>query len=105
MTKAQIIRRLLEWVACIQASEKAISRLDALMPSPESPLLQSIFNLQDLYTKSVAEAVGDKNGWLEWFRSENAMGDNGYEARPAAGYLLREIHDTSDLAQLILESK
>ena len=78
--------------------------LDPLMLSPESPLHAEIWKLQAAYTKAIAELVGDKWDWLEWYRHENDMGRKGHECCPGAGHASRKINNVADLAQLIAES-
>ena len=99
------IATLQEWQDVMQHSTSEMDRLlNPLMLSPESPLYAVIWNLQAAYTKAVAELVGDKWDWLDWYARENDMGQNGHECCPGAGHASRKINNVADLAQLIAES-
>jgi len=106
MTKDQMIAELTAWRDRIVESDETIENLlEPLQLSPESPLYQTIWSLQGAYTAAVAKVVGDNSEWLDWFASENAMGEKGYEASPKTPHKMRKIKTIADLAKLIEESK
>lgn len=74
------VAMLLAWkdvVTTIDAeAEKLLDLLDA---SPESPLFEAIWKIQDAYTSAVSEKLG-LDDWLYWYQYDNDMGKKAHEA-------------------------
>jgi len=106
MTKSQILTALTAWKMQIDKSNEMVDTLiTPLMLSPESPLYSTIWALQGALTRAVAKNVGDESEWLDWFASENNMGERAGECCPGTGKPTRKIKTLADLAWLIEESK
>lgn len=69
--------------------------------TPESEVVAVMYDAHDEYTKLVAEKVGDKDGWLEWYIWENGGGEKGLEAKAASWKKSRKIKTLKDLEALI----
>jgi len=106
MTNTQIITALTAWKMQIDQSNDMLEELiGPLMLSPESPIYGTIWALQGALTRAVAQIVGDKSEWLDWYHAENSMGQSAGEACPGHGKPTRKIKTLADLAWLIEESK
>ena len=68
---------------------------------PEGPLHTLLCEQQDQYTKAVAELVGDRDGWLNWYAHDNDYGRKGFEARARQCDKLRPLRTVAQLARLI----
>ena len=80
----------------LQGIEISIGRVE-----PEGPLHTLLCEQQDQYTEAVAELVGDRDGWLNWYAHDNDYGRKGFEARAREGDKLRPIRTVAQLARLI----
>lgn len=101
MTKDQKLAVLKRWQDAIEQSEATIRPvMAALKVDSESPVCLAVFQLQDELTTATADLVGDRDGWLDWYRSENAMGKRCTQAC-AAGQQMRHICTLEDLLSLV----
>lgn len=80
----------------LEAVELGIGRVE-----PEGTLHTLLCEQQDQYTKAVAELVGDRDGWLNWYAHDNDYGRKGFEARARQCDKLRPIRTVAQLARLI----
>lgn len=100
MTHFELIEALTRWeLAMRQAREHELRVLDPLELYPESPLHQIVWTLAGEITRLTAELVGDDAGWLDWYVSENGLGDLRQSAGPAGQE--RPIGTLEDLAWVI----
>jgi hypothetical protein len=61
-------RLLSRWIETARRVEEQFGLLDKTLPShPESPFKSAMWEMYDAYTETLAEILGDKDGWLEWF--------------------------------------
>ena len=105
MTAAEMRPILEAWHASItQADSDIETYLDPLKLTPESPLYQIVWNLQEALTTATSLAVGDVDHWLEWYRAENGMGAKKHEAAPPGGKM-RKVRNLRDLARIIGEPR
>lgn len=72
--------------------------------SPESEVVSVMYDAHAAYTKLVAEKVGDKDGWLEWYLWENGAGEQCLSAKAASWKKPRKIKTLQDLEALIAAS-
>lgn len=107
MTRAQRLQRVLPrlemWVERVSELDRQIDAFYALTgATPDSPLVESIYTVEDAYTKSLADAVGDTEGWLLWWRWECDMGRKPMKASFRPGGPMREIRTIKQLARLVV---
>jgi hypothetical protein len=75
MTAAEKLALLQAWQAAIELSDTQINPIIGLLKlAPESPILSTVWGLQEAMTRIAAQAVGDAGEWLSWYAHENAMG-------------------------------
>lgn len=104
MTEAEILPHLTEWHQAMIDSDAAIAwYLEPLKLAPDSPLYESIWNLQSAMTKAVSKLVDDQDEWLAWYRFDNDMGKAGREAMIGGKY--RKVRTLKQLARVIVESR
>lgn len=71
---------LTEAIKALKAAQVAEAKLDFLNLNPESPMFEAANLLRDALTKTVANALNDEYGWVEWFVYENDLGNKALEA-------------------------
>lgn len=71
--------QLSEWLKAITEAENLIDQIQPFIGC-DGPISQTITRLMDTYTQTVARAVGDTDGHIEWFWLENELGQRGHEA-------------------------
>lgn len=100
MTNTKKIQLLAEWQARIQTADRLIEPVaEVLGLSPESPIHVAVWSLQNAYTRSVAQLVGDQAEWLDWYASENDFGRKAMNAGPVGAN--RPIATLDDLIWVI----
>lgn len=100
MTNTKKIQLLAEWQARIQTADRLIEPVaEVLGLSPESPIHVAVWSLQNAYTRAVAQLVGDKAEWLDWYASENDFGRKAIGAGPVGAK--RPIASLDDLIWVI----
>lgn len=99
-TTEQIASALHAWQHAIeQADQRMQPAIEALSLPPESPVWLAVQDLQTALTVITAAYVGDRDGWLDWFWTENDMGRKGAEAGPTDD--MRPIKTLADLRWLL----
>jgi hypothetical protein len=67
--------QLQAWAAHHTALTTQIEKLQAVVGAmPDCPLLASMYEVWNAYSKLIAEKVGDQSEWLEYFEHECHMG-------------------------------
>lgn len=107
MTRAQRMQRVLPrlemWVERVNELDRQLDAFYALTgATPDSPLVESIYTVEDAYTKSLADAVGDTEGWLLWWRWECDMGRKPLKAGAGPKDRMREVRTIRQLARLVV---
>jgi hypothetical protein len=94
--------RLIEhWVQTARRVEDQFGLLDKTLPShPESPFKSAMWGMFDAYTQTLAEILGDEDGWLEWFAWECDFGRKPMEMQFSDGETLLVV-GASDLLAAI----
>lgn len=69
---------LKEWERNIKSSDEVLGKFGELFGCFTGPAVESIEAMQTAYTDAISRLVGDDCRWLEWYRTDNAMGDAGY---------------------------
>jgi len=69
---------LQEWERNIKSSDEVLGKFCELFGCFTGPAVESIEEMQTAYTDAISRLIGDDGGWLEWDRTDNAMGDTGY---------------------------
>lgn len=64
-----------EWYNHTLAVQKETEQLEAVGFHVEAPIFNTIYELHSAYTNLVAERVGDKEKWLNYFQYECDMGE------------------------------
>ncbi len=101
--REHIMVLLREWKQHHDAVDKLLGGLETTIGlNYGGPLFETVWKLFDSYTHTLAVEVGDFDGWLEWFFSENDMGAKAM----AAGFdkQVRKIKTLDDLYGLLAES-
>lgn len=105
-TKTETAELLQRWLESWQKIEAAYKDLRLLFgASPESAVVGAMYETHAQLTKLVAEKVGDKDGWLDWFLWDNAAGQRGMEAKAPGWKRPRKIKNVKDLETLIADCK
>jgi len=93
MNNTEKLALLAEWKTQIERSDAGMRPLtEALGSSGESKPELAVYWLQEAYTRAVARLVGDLDGHLMWYATENDFGRKGREAgtrletRPIASF-------------------
>lgn len=107
MTRAQRMQRVLPrlemWVERVSELDRQLDAFYALAGAqPDSPLVESVNVVEDAYTKLLADAVGDTEGWLLWWRWECDMGRKPMKASFRPDGPMREIRTIKQLARLVV---
>lgn len=102
MTRPERIALLTRWLQLFLKMESANAKLiDLFDASPKSEVVQAMHDNHAALTELVAEKVGDKDGWLEWFLWENDAGRMGLKARAATWERPLKIETVEDLEAII----
>lgn len=86
-----------------QASQRISAVWESLRPlhggNPDNELFEAIYELREVAIDAVADTIGDRFKWLDWYIHENGWGAKGLEA----GYDqdLRPVRTLDDLLRLI----
>lgn len=102
LSKSEKLAVLQRWEKVMSETDIYLTHLNALAGlSTEGGLLAAFLDLMDAYTGNTAKLVGDTEGLLDWYWTENGMGAKGMEA----GYDddERPIRTVEDLLWLIEE--
>lgn len=94
------IALLTDWQKHHAAVEELMDGIEGTIGlDPNAPMFNTVWKLFDAYTGTLSVEVGDYEGWLEWFYSENEMG----AGKKQAGYdgQLIAIESLDDLCRLI----
>jgi len=94
------IKLIAEHLVHYERLDAAFEKLDeALGCTADSPLFKAVWECFEDHTKVVAQLVGDREGWIEWYVRENECGAKGM----AAGYdgVVMPVKTLSDLVRLI----
>ena len=103
MTAKEMLPHLQRWADVQQHAEATWDRIEALTDyaDSESPLGKAVWGIFKAYTDTLAELIGDRDGWLDWYHLENAMGRNAMKAGSGPGARPRSIRRLIDLAWII----
>ena len=94
-------RLVSRWVDTARGVEDQFGLLDKTLPShPESPFKSAMWGMFDAYTQTLAEILGDQDGWLEWFAWECDFGKAPKEMQFSDGETLLVV-GVSDLLSAI----
>ena len=100
MTKDEKLALLAEWQTQIERSDAGMRPLaEALGSSGESKPELAVYWLQEAYTRAVAVLVGDQDGSLSWYATENDFGCKALQAGTVKE--MRAIASFEDLLWLI----
>lgn len=104
MSDAATILPVLErWAGAITAAEEALDLIQAATGlEPEAPLPQAVYDLQGLADLWAAATLRAGEGWFEWYRLENKMGESALEAG-VGDFQDRPIRNLQDFAELLVE--
>ena len=104
MTKPEAIKLLEAWQRQHEQCEKVYQLSKELMGSnPDCPLMATLWDTLQAYTRALAVLIGDSDGWLEWYQWDNGMGEKALKARASSWKRFRSIKNVRDLADLILD--
>lgn len=98
------ISLLTDWKAHHTRTEKLMDGVNAIIGmDANAHMFSTVWGLFDAYTSTLSVEVGDFDGWLEWYYTENDMGAKGM----GAGYekKQRKIKTLANLYWLIEESR
>jgi len=74
-TRREITAHLHKWAEIYLHARAAWASLEgAIGQQFDSPLHRAVWNTFDAYTDALAELLGDRDGWLDWFCWANEMG-------------------------------
>jgi len=105
MTKAEIIKLLTVWQEAHDETEKFTDGCYELLGLEiDSAALELLWTNFDLYTKTLAALVGDKDEWMAWHFCDNQMGRSRLKARASKEKKLRSVKNIKNLTTLIIES-
>ena len=94
-------RLVSRWVDTARRVEDQFGLLDQALPShPESPFKAAMWGMFDAYTQTLAEILGDKDGWLEWFAWECDFGKSPKEMQFSDGETLLVVGVSDLLASI-----
>lgn len=74
MTREQKLELLREWESKVRISRQ---KMIALSETIKNEHLDPFAEIEIAYTKSIARIVGDSDDWLDWYSTENELGDAG----------------------------
>lgn len=101
MTRKKILKHLIEWQSTQIELDDRLSQFYFLTGSQaDSPLLKAIYAVAEAHTDSLALIVGDKDGWLDWWKFECNFGEKPMDAAFVGGELF-EVKTLDVLAGLI----
>lgn len=108
MTKAQrineIVAQLEVWAQHIKAIDAQYNALSAITGTGVgSPLWDAIFAMQNAYTASVSERVGDTNEWLNFYEFDCEMGKHPRVVSNLMGNRSINVKTMRDLARVICD--
>ncbi|WP_337052475.1 hypothetical protein [Pseudoxanthomonas sp. USHLN014] len=101
MTDTALSPALYEWEHTVNQLDLALKRLGEAVGPGSGPLHDCAWSAADLCTRQLAQLLGDRLGWIEWYRYENDMGRCARKAKAATWARERRIRTLHDLAQLI----
>ena len=102
MKREEATKLITLWVDRAKALHAAQYSLNTLlMASPEAPIFKAAWDMFTGYTKQLAEALGDEDGWMEWFAWECQLGEKPMEMSFANGEKLLVV-GVDDLVDVIL---
>lgn len=91
-----------EWISLFFRKEIVYKNLRQMFgASPECEVNDIMGKIFLQYTNLVAEKVGDKDNWLDWFLYDNDAGRNGFEAKASSWKEMRKIQTIENLLDLI----
>ena len=94
------------WIDAARIVEDQFGLLDkSLMVAPESPFRSAVWGMFESYTKTLAEVIGDKEGWLEWFAWECDFGRSAMAMRFGDGEELFVVGASDLLAAIQTDKK
>lgn len=73
-------KKLEKYIELHKKLNKATEELSGVGFSPECPLFDSVFALEDFATNLLSETIGDDFQFLSWFLYENECGKKGLKA-------------------------
>lgn len=102
MNKEHLAYKLYEWEKHIRACDAIADRiLDLFCGDYESPAFKPYAQLVHAYTKAIAEIVGDKGQWLEYYHYDCNFGEHPMEVKFKDGTTIT-LDSVEKLAEVIL---
>ena len=102
MKISEIEKRLKAWADRCEAVDKVYEDMRRLVGIEiEGPLASQLYGALEDYTAAMSEIVGDKDGWLHWYRYECDMGKKPKGMRFAGDKRDRMVKDVRGLAKAI----
>jgi len=103
MNRAQMLALLTEWQERMQACDRALAELSAVVgSSPEGPLQSAVSALMGMLTAQVAQRCGFGGEWLEAWWIEHQFGARPMQAG-LVGEPMRDLRTLDDLLALIVD--
>ena len=99
MDKLKILQKWEKQHTQIDDAYKLVSQIFNI--DCDSPVISPTFEMFDTYTDVVAELVGDKDEWLQWYAWENDFGKKAMRAKASKWKSMRSIKNVKALLSLI----
>lgn len=74
MTREEKLETLMQWQEFAGRIKALLNSIKLLFNSSDSPIHREYWRLYTDYTALIAQLVGDRNEWLEWYAWENEFG-------------------------------
>lgn len=103
MSAAKILPYIERWALNIKRTSAQIEALHSAVGICDGPLIVAIWYMQDAYTETTSELVGDSHEWLDYYRNECAMGAKPREIESWGGRKMK-LKTLKQLASVIAES-
>ena len=85
LNREQVTEAIREWMEHIRSAEEQLEALGALAGQLDydAPLPRAIMEMEGGYTRAVSREIGDKSGWLDYFRFACRFGADPKPAWPS----------------------
>lgn len=93
-----IKEQLEEWRNAVTEAGDLLDRIEPIVGC-DGPIHQTVSSLMDTYTQTVARAIGDPLGNIEWFWLENDLGNRGLAVKINGE--TREVRTLDDLLWML----
>lgn len=98
MDKLELLKK---WEDQYNKLDELTKSVELIFGQNESVFFDALWRHFDFTTDLLALLIGDRNGWLDWYRGENNFGEKQLSAKGVGSKKFKKVKNLKDLLRFI----